>query len=279
MISICVFSKNRACQLDAMLNSLYKNASYFSDIKVLYTHERADFAHGYDILIKEHPDVQFIKEESIPNQVIPLVESFHPYFCWATDDSLFYMPHVVDEDKLSWVFDKQQALSLNLRVGLNIVWQNHWHSERTPSIPVSATYKDLIAWDSSNISVQNDVGRLWQNDASIMPRDKYLERLKSERHWQKSRGCRGLDNVAQSGNMFARRIGAAFANSVYVNVPVNLVHLLDDGRLYADNWGKYIRQDIGVLNQVYLKGARIDWEKCDFNNLDCGRKEVEYSFK
>lgn len=283
MISTCIFSKNRPMQLDACLSSLFTNAKYITDVNVLYTYDDIKFKEGYEKLIHQYKNVNFIEEryrtrEEWRELIIRLVSSFNPYFCWATDDSLFYRKVELTQDKLDWSFKFQQAKSLNLRVGLNVVWQNHWHSERCPQITVKDRFEDVISWDSSNISVQNDIGRLWQNDASIMLRDEYLDRLVNEQHWHLGRGCRGLDNVGQSGNIFTKRIGAAFENSVYLNVPVNLVHVLDDGRLYADNWGFYHQQDIHSLQKLFDEGKRINWQAIDFSNIDCGRKEVAYEF-
>jgi len=284
MISLCCFSKNRPMQLRAFLESCIENAPYISDITVLYTYDDNRFIPGYEKLKTEFRRVYFIEEkckdrEEWRNLIITLVSSFGDYFLWSTDDSLFYRKVDLTSDMLDWAFNKQKAKSINLRIGQNIKWQNHWHSERTPDIPVQwIDGRGLMTWDSSNISVQNDVGRLWQNDASIMPRDEYLNRLCQETHWHQGRGCRGLDNVAQSGSIFNPRIGCCFVESVYLNFPVNLVHVLDDGRLYADNWGRFIQQDIFSLQDKFDQGYKIDWKAIDFSNVDCGRKEVEYTF-
>jgi hypothetical protein len=282
MISTCIFSKNRPMQLHACLESIYQNAPYITDVNVLYTYDSPNFAEGYKILEKEFPSVLFIEEkcnnrQEWRNLILGTVVNFkNDYFCWGTDDSLFYRKVDLTQEKLDWVFNREKAKSLNLRVGLNVIWQNHWHSEMCPKIPVKNRLEDLISWDSSHISVQNDIGRLWQNDASIMPREEYLSFLLKEDHWYQGRGCRGLDNLAQSGGIFNPRVGAAFENSVYLNVPVNLVHVLDNGVLYADNWGHFVQQDIVTLQKAFESGYRINWQAIDVTNIDCGRKEVEY---
>lgn len=288
MISLCVFSRNRPMQLDAFLKSLV-NAPYITDVNVLYTydefHDGVDmkFRDAYNIVKQEHPNINFIQEGrnrgAWKDQILTLVEGFQDYFLWATDDSLFYRPTTLTQDKLDWAFGDKGALSINLRMGLNVIWQNHWHSEKVPSFTVTDKHEDLIVWDATNISVNNDVGRVWQNDASIMPRELYLDRLMEETHWYKGAGCRALDNVGQSGGIFTPRIAAAFDQSAYLNVPVNLVHYLDNGRLYADNWGKFVRQDIHMLNDLFMEGKRIDWKSIDTEGLDCGRKEVEYTYE
>jgi len=282
MISLAVFSKNRPMQLWAFLESL-KNASYISDVTVIYTYDDDAFSSGYEKVQEHYNHVFFIKEkpdrESWKNTILTLVGSFNEYFCWATDDSLFYKPSILSQDKLDWVFKEKKALSLNLRVGENIKWQNHWYAEKTPQIEVLDRFEDLMVWDAEPLGTQNDFGRVLQNDCSIMSRDLYLERLLIEDHWYRGKGCRGLDNIAQSGGIFSPRFATSFNESVYVNIPVNLVHLLDDGRLYADNYSRFINQDIFYLQEKFDEGLRIDWEKIDFTGLDCARKEVVYDYK
>ncbi len=285
MISICVFSKNRPLQLDTLLRSALCNAEYITDFTVIYTYDDNKFLKGYKKLEEDYTNTNFINEkeccesrEDWKRIILGAVEDFHPYFLWATDDSLFYRKHDLTQEKIDWAFNIQGAASINLRMGLNIVWQNHWHSEKVPEFTIKEKFEDLIVSDVTHLSVNNDVGRVWQNDASIMPRDLYLERLKIEDHWYKGKGCRGLDNVGQSGNIFSPRIMCCFEESCYLNIPVNLVHLLDDGRLYANNWGKFIQQDIHSLHDKFLEGKRIDWKAIDLSDLDCGRKEVEYKY-
>ncbi len=278
MITCNVFSKNRPMQLDLLLRSIYQNASYVSQINILYTYNDNIYDVGYNILIKQYPKVNFLKENDRYSQIIELVNNSNKYFFWATDDSIFYKKSDLTEDKIDWTFNTEKCKALNLRMGLNIKWQNHWHSEISQPIDVKNQYKDLISWDANKYSVNTDVGRVWQNDASIMERDLYIERLKVETGWRQGLGVRELDNLAGSGRIFNPCFMASFKESVYLNVPVNLVHLLNDGRLYADNWGKYRQYDVKTLNELFLQGIRINLEKIDVSNIDCGRKELEYAF-
>lgn len=277
MISACVFSKNRAMQLDAFLKSL-ENAPYITQTRVLYTTTDDEFDYAYDKLKKEHSNIEFIKEDNLHEQVLEVVRTSHEHFLWATDDSIFYKKAELDEEKMNWAFKTKGALAFNLRMGLNIKWQNHWYGERSQPIEVADRFKDVIIWDAEKYSVNTDVGRVWQNDASIMPRDMYYERLLVEPGWRNGRGVRELDNTGGCGRMFSPCFVAAFEESVYLNIPVNLVHLLNDGRLYADNWGKFHQQSVGELNELFLKGRRINWKTIDTRNLDCGRREVQYDF-
>lgn len=280
MISLCVFSKNRPMQLEAFLDSLTTNAQYIKeeDIYVLYTYTNDQFKQGYDILKSSFKNINWILESDLKTQLIDLVKGFKQYFLWTTDDSLFYRYADLTPEKIDWAFNKRGAMAINLRMGLNIKWQNHWFGETSVPIVVDEEFEDLIVYDASKYNVNTDVGRVWQNDASIMPRDLYLAEMLKDDSWKRGIGVRELDNLAQSGRKFNPCKMVIFKESVYLNVPVNLVHLLNDGRLYADNWGKHRQYSTDELNKQFLEGKKIHWQIADFSNLDCGRREIEYTF-
>ena len=63
MIHIIIFSFNRALQLEALLSSIqchWQKTNY--KLSVLYNTSGDDFQKGYDILQKEYPAYEFIKE-------------------------------------------------------------------------------------------------------------------------------------------------------------------------------------------------------------------------
>lgn len=283
MISLCVHSKNRPLQLDLFLQSVERNAPYVSDVHVLYFADEP-FRLGYEVLAERWPSVKFHLETAFVDQTLELVEGFNPYFLWSTDDSVFIRELEITEDDLRLLFGIDQVRALNLRMGENIQWQNHWFQTESRKLDITGRFHNkFITWNALDHPHDCDPGRVWQNDASIMPRDSYLARLKEESGWRHNK-CRSLDTLAQSGRIMKDKNGevrmAAPNNSVYLNVPVNLVHYLDDGRLYADNWGKFRRYDILSLQQKFDEGLRIDLDhvinQCE--DLTCGRKEVEYKF-
>lgn len=72
MISILCWSKDRACQLNALLRSL---KTYIpSSVVVLYTYSNDDFRCGYDVVRAEHPFVTFVKENDFYEDTIFSIE-------------------------------------------------------------------------------------------------------------------------------------------------------------------------------------------------------------
>ena len=63
MIHIIIFSFNRALQLEALLSSIQRHWQKMDyKLSVLYNTTGGDFQKGYDVLQKEYPAYEFIKE-------------------------------------------------------------------------------------------------------------------------------------------------------------------------------------------------------------------------
>lgn len=279
MISICIFSKDRPMQLDLCLRSIKQNAPYFTDVKVLYLAE-GKFKDGYKLVREEHPEVTFIPESTdFCQQIWDIVHSNQEYFAWGTDDSIICKKVELGEHKLNAIFKDMGCVSIVMRVGENMKNQDHFqHNPSTPG-PIVARFEDMIVWDVLQCNKNYDIGRPWQNDCSIMPRDMYIERLKQETYWREHKS-KSLDYTGDSGRCFNPCLAAAFQDIIYLNIPVNLVHLREDGKALADfgNWGRQVRYDTATLNELFLAGKRIDLDALNLENVDCPRREMEYRF-
>jgi len=266
-------------QLDLCLRSIAQNAPYFTDVKVLYLAE-GKFKEGYKIVKEEHPNVTFLPEDiDFPQQIWDIVSNNQQYFAWGTDDSLICTKVDLNADKLRWVFDVQNCVSIVMRVGENMKQQDHFQNNPSTPGPIIGRYEDMIVWDVLQCNEQYDIGRPWQNDCSIMPRDQYLARLEYETYWREHKS-KSLDYVGSSGRCFNPCKAAAFKDIVYLNNPVNLVHLSEDGKTLADfgNWGRQIRYDTTTLNELFLMGKRINLDALNLENVDCPRREMAYTF-
>ena len=121
MLSVIIFSKDRAMQCDAALCSIYKYFDIDKKISVLWTASNSEYASGYSRLIDIHKDnAVFVEESSFLADLLSLLRTALPYTLFFTDDSLVIRPFTYDS-----VFKEfetnDQVLGLNLRVGKNII--------------------------------------------------------------------------------------------------------------------------------------------------------------
>lgn len=264
-------------QLDLLLRSIYTNAQYIDQLGVLYTYSDDKFKEGYEILKKEYPEVDFILEDNFGDQVTEFVSKSHKYYTGLVDESIFFRPIEMTEDRLDWVFNDKKALSFSLRIGKNTIWQNHWYGERMPEIDILDSYKNIFVWDANHYTANGDLGRNLHCDGTLLDRDFYHNLLVTETAWRKNK-VRTLDGIGNSGRNDTESLMAAYDHSCFVNIAVTLVHELDNGIVYADNWGKFFSYDLTDLNNKFLEGKRISLSDIPVDNVNCGRMETEYVF-
>jgi len=96
-LSVMIFSKDRAMQLECLLRSFYKhNGRLSADLTVLYR-ESANFSNSYDDLRSSFPEVKFEKEANFRGQVLGwLARHVFAPVMFLVDDCVF-----VDEIPIS----------------------------------------------------------------------------------------------------------------------------------------------------------------------------------
>lgn len=118
-----IFSKNRACQIDALLRSINDHCQLFKKIIVLYTTTSKDFTDGYEIAINKHPDIDWMAEVSFRNDFYLCLDNSDDKVCLLVDDDIFINP--VDELTL---FDMMMEVDIiSLRLGDNVTKKQHLH--------------------------------------------------------------------------------------------------------------------------------------------------------
>jgi hypothetical protein len=89
-INVIIFSKDRAMQLDALLQTI-KKYTPFVDLNVIYTYSSEEFYKGYETLKKDYPNVNFQKESIFKNDILNILNgAASKYMCFFSDDDLFF---------------------------------------------------------------------------------------------------------------------------------------------------------------------------------------------
>lgn len=122
---IVIFSKDRAMQLDACINSLFANCeglNYGDLIKVLYKTSNELHEKSYNILIEEHKNVSFVKEDHFKDDLVKIVlGSLQGIILFVTDDTIFTKKFSKLDIREALV-ENPSALGISLRLGLNTTY-------------------------------------------------------------------------------------------------------------------------------------------------------------
>lgn len=128
-MKVLIFSKNRACQLNLLLKSLYKNAPQFSDITVIYTWSDEEFKLGYNKLIKLYPDVKFVVENGFRNTTLQVIEKSDELICPMVDDDIVYRECKLQSQEILECLNNIQNSVFSLRLGTNITVSDNFTNE------------------------------------------------------------------------------------------------------------------------------------------------------
>ena len=94
MINALILSKDRACQLRLLFDSIKKyTPNLFNQITVIYIGSDDEFRQGYDKLISQEvlPNLVWQKEKDFVQDFIDFFEECESeFFCGIVDDCVFY---------------------------------------------------------------------------------------------------------------------------------------------------------------------------------------------
>jgi len=119
MLNLIIFSKDRGCQLDALLRSINKFLRMEAAISVLYTYSNNDYKRAYDDLIKMYKHINFVKESNFKMNTLDLMDSRREFTLYLVDDII--LTKRIEDDRLIRYFrHDKEVLAIKLVAGKNI---------------------------------------------------------------------------------------------------------------------------------------------------------------
>jgi hypothetical protein len=118
MVNIVIFSKNRACQLELLLRSIKEKFVKWNEnrISILYKSTTEEFDAGYSLLMKLHPEFNFIREHNFKNDLIQLVTRADEYTMFLVDDNVFIRRFGLEETPIKTFMYHEDILTVSLRM-------------------------------------------------------------------------------------------------------------------------------------------------------------------
>jgi hypothetical protein len=141
MITVIVFSKDRAAQTELMIRSMKEKFHVDKDIKVLFNSSSEDFQKGFVKCSEIHNDVDFLYEDSFKKYfeiLLDQVETEHIVF--FTDDDVF----VKDVYNVEFDSEKYHCHSLRMNPTINRCYPANNKPIEPPELHMSV---DKMVWD------------------------------------------------------------------------------------------------------------------------------------
>lgn len=243
-LTYIIFSKNRACQLAALLRSMELNVKLQHDCYVLFKATSIDYVAGYLKLMEKYPAIKFVTEESFKSDLIKILTGVNgKYISFLVDDNIF----IREFTEYSWMGtldNHPDIMGLSMRLAPHVTYCfAKGVSTGVPNFEIR--YGDNLVWDlrashgdfQYPVSVDGDVYR--RSDL-----EGYVESLPF-----------GSPNEFE-GQMSIRPIPKflrmCFEQQKVINVPANIVQTVFPGNHQAGTFS------VEELNDRFINGESID---------------------
>ena len=268
-LSAIVFSRDRAAQLDLLLSSLRANAQGFAaEVSVLWRASDAAYRSGYEICRAEHPEAEFVAEDSFAEDLRSLLAAAE-FVVFFTDDSVLFRS-LEGRERLpqEWLMRDPELLCFSLRLGRNC--ETCYPLSRRQRQPEFAAEGDALSWEWGGADA--DFGYTMSLDGHVMNAELPRMLLGSSRPANPNE-LEGLLAGAVSEAPVARRM-AAYHESHLVCIPANRVNETHPNRFDVTGGA-----DPRSLNTRYLGGERLDLAAIDFDAVDAAHVELGLAWK
>lgn len=274
LLNVIIFSKDRAMQLDLLLETMiskFKIDNY--KVNILYTASNDEFQKGFDVLISKYKNVNFKKEQSFKNDVLSLFND-SKYTVFFVDDIIFYDDVILNDDELHNIFMLTNATCFSLRLGLNT---KHCYTQQK--------FNSLENINKHNFFYDTD---LIEPVISWKVKDgthDYAYPLSVDGHIFKTEFIKNLSEFITytNPNTFEALLSnfsnpemiiSSYEKSKIVNSPINKVQNVFEN-LAGMNYG-YSAED---LNEMFLDGLIFNVSKMNFTEIKGCHQEIQPFFK
>lgn len=273
-ISTLVFSKDRAMQLHALLQSIETWGDIYDNIIILYTYSNEEFKQGYELLKSRFTKYTFIKETDFEKHVREFITNNPTKFIsFLVDDILFFKSQ--NKDKIIEFLNRSDTVAFVPGVGTNTRFSNTASIEFT--LPEFVVDDELYIWNWKMIENKSEfscplmvMGNVFNTTLFNKLFSKIKIRFSNPNFFEEM-----LQFILQ--NQYKKlipRYCASFKNSCLVHSANNKVQ-----NTHPNLSGQVFDFSPEDLNTKYLDGMIIDIKDYQFQNIIGLHHELDYKFK
>ncbi len=266
---LIIFSKNRACQLNLLLDSLKTNAPLlFDKISVLYKTDNEDYLYGYQKLFEKYPSIYFFNENNFRKDLFKLIDDEIEATTFMVDDAVVYKQILARKiDIIKPVVEDFVIFSLRLGKNCNYSHPADLHYELGEH-EVDGEYMTFDYTKQQN----GDFRYPLSTDGHIF-NTTFIKDLLIEIDFRNPNTLEAfLQRFVITDSI--PKIVKSFTESKLVSIPANLVN---------DTFNNRHGLEFGIseeeLNNKFLSGNEIDLISMEFSDINGPHKELKYVFK
>lgn len=273
---LIIFSRNRASQLNLLLDSIIENSNnIFDKVSIIFRAELG-FIDGYQKIISSQINkkinIHWYKENHLENNLDfnsilkNVIDETIPFTTFMVDDNILYNKiESTQEEILNTI--KEDVICFSLRLGENCTYSHP--ANQNYSLKNHASYDNFIFFNWST-QEPGDFAYPLSVDGHIY-KTKFI---KSAFDAIPFNNPNTLEANLQHLLRYIPYKVYSLKESVLVGVPVNLVNDSFNNR----NGLKY-PISVETLNEKFLNGEKINLNALNFSDINGPHKELEYVFK
>jgi len=265
---LIIFSKNRACQLKLLLDSVKLNSNgLFDDIVVVYKFSQ-EYQKGYDILKREHNDVKFNFDYEFKTDTMKFISESNEFTTLMVDDAVLFRPITESKENILNKIDSD-SICFSLRLGTNC---NYSH-------PANLSYTlgeheingEFMSFDYTKQQA-GDLSYPLSTDGHIY-KTKVLHMMLEQLSFYNPNTMEAALQRFVMLKAIPKKVHC-FTQSKLVSIPANLVNTTFQNRHGLEH---FMSEE--ELEQKYVAGESIDLSALDFSEVNGPHKEIKYIFK
>lgn len=251
MIKLLVWSKDRACQLELLLNSLNRHAAGLFDINIIYTFSSGFYKAGYKKLQDSDYAATWIYETNLQKQTRDFINSAEDHVSFSTDDQVFFK-HVNQESLLKHLPQNDNEI-FSFRLGFNTLVQDCHAGTYQRPLYNYVIEDDIVSWNTNEYHPFDNYGYPLALDTHVFRATKMQELIS----YFEFKNTNQLESKMQNYTSTINRM-SSFTNSVSVNIPCNNMSTITRS-------GEKFAFDVQFLNEQFLNGKRLDLDSIESN--------------
>lgn len=268
MIDLLIFSKDRPCQAQFLLDSIEQNVpDGLFNLSLLYLATSDEYKRGYDLLKGRYKRVYHIPQKVFKNDVENWAsKSNNSFIAFAVDDDVFFRDIKSQCDAISQVLPIHSNEVFSFRLGLNTVMQTHTRGIYQPPLNRYTCVGDFISWIPNEYAQYHNYGYPMSVDLHVFNKSLALALLRQFQYSNPTSLEGGLTKYYNYAHVMT-----AFKQSCVVNIPCNNV-----GGCTEINANSI---SCGELNDRYLGGEVIDLESLNGVEIIGTHQDIVLRFK
>jgi hypothetical protein len=265
---LIIFSKNRACQLNLLLDSIKNNAPLlFDKINVLYKAEDG-YTLGYLKLKEKFKTINFHSEENFRRDLFKLIDDDIETTTFMVDDAVVFRKIMARKiDIIKPVVNDYVIFSL--RLGENCTYSHP--ANINYSLGVHEINGEYLIFDYTKQQT-GDFRYPLSTDGHIF-NTKLIKDLLIEIDFNNPNTLEAYLQRFVMSNSIPKTI-KCFRESKLVSIPANLVN-----NTFKNRHGLEHYMSEKELEEKFISGETIDLSALDFNMVNGPHKEIKYIFK